>query len=74
MNLYFNVNSYSIRNYRIKYDRGVKMSKNGARLVKLDWDKECEMDFIMGRGFEVTEPAFKGKDQKSMYGIQSPIF
>lgn len=50
------------------------MSKNGARLVMLDWDKECEMDFIMGRGFEITEPAVKGKDQKSMYGIQSPLF
>jgi len=50
------------------------MNNNGARLVNLNWDKECEMDFITGRGFEITEPAVKGKDQKSMYGIQSPLF
>ena len=50
------------------------MSKNGPRIVKLNWDHECKMDFLMGRGFEITEPAIKGKDQKSMYGIQSPLF
>lgn len=52
------------------------MSKNkkGSMLVKLDWDKECEMDMRRGRGFEITEPAITGKDQKSIYGIQSPIY
>jgi DNA-directed RNA polymerase beta' subunit len=45
-----------------------------VRLVKLNWDDECEKDFITGRGFEVTEKAFKGKEEKSMYGIHSPIF
>jgi hypothetical protein len=45
-----------------------------VKLVKLNWDKECERDFIVGRGFEVTEPAFKSKEEKSMYGIHSPLF
>lgn len=48
-----------------------------ARLVKISWDEECNYDLITGRGFEVTEPALKkvkGKDEKSKYGIQSPLF
>jgi DNA-directed RNA polymerase beta' subunit len=44
------------------------------RLVKLDWNEECERDFIIGTGFEVTEPAFQSREQKSMYGIHSPLF
>lgn len=48
--------------------------QKGSRLVKLNWDEECEMDLFRGRGFEITEPAFHGKDQKNMYGIQSPLF
>jgi hypothetical protein len=43
-------------------------------LEKLNWDEECEKDFITGRGFEVTEKAFKAKEEKSMYGIHSPLF
>lgn len=49
-------------------------NKKGSRLVALNWDEECEMDMRRGRGFEVSEPAFVGKDQKSMYGIQSPLY
>lgn len=45
-----------------------------VRLVKLNWDEECEKDFIAGRGFEITETAIKGKEEKSMYGIHSPLF
>ena len=48
--------------------------KKGVILEILNWDTECEIDFATGRGFEITEPAFKGKDQKCMHGIQSPIF
>lgn len=47
---------------------------NGVRLVKLNWDDECKMDFYLGRGFEITQTAIYNRDQKSKYGIQSPIF
>lgn len=53
------------------------MSKQEVRLIKLDWDKECEKDFITNKGFEIIEPAFKGKEgkeEKSLYGIHSPLF
>lgn len=50
------------------------MGSQGVRLVKLNWDKECEYDFLTGRGFEITQPAVEGKDKKSKYGIQSPLF
>lgn len=43
------------------------------RLVKLNWDEECEKDFIISKGFEITQPAFK-KDVKCMYGAHSPLF
>ena len=46
----------------------------GVRLVKLNWDECCELDLLRGRGFIVSEPAITGKDTKSMYGIQSPLF
>lgn len=46
----------------------------GARIEKLNWDQECENDFLTHIGFQVTEPAFKGKEEKSMYGIHSPLF
>lgn len=45
-----------------------------VKLVKLNWDEECEKDFLTGRGFEITEPAFKAKEEKSMYGTHSPLF
>lgn len=50
------------------------MSKKGVRLVKLNWDEECKLDLMTGRGFRITEPAITNKDQKSMNGIQSPRF
>ena len=50
------------------------MKHDEVRLVKLNWDEECEKDFIIGKGFEIKEPAFKGKQKKSKYGIQSPLF
>jgi len=40
----------------------------GVKLVKLDWNKECEKDFITGKGFEITEVAFKKKDEKTFKG------
>lgn len=46
----------------------------GVRIEKLNWDQECENDFLTHIGFQVTEPAFKGKEEKSMYGIHSPLF
>lgn len=51
-----------------------RQPKTGVRLEKLNWDKERERDLMMGRGFVVSEPAITGKDTKSMYGIQSPLF
>jgi hypothetical protein len=50
------------------------MGSHEVRLEKINWDLECEKDFIIKKGFEITEPAFKGKEQKSMYGTHSPIF
>lgn len=49
-------------------------NKKGVMLEKLDWDKEKDQDIALGRGFIVSEPAITGKDTKSMYGIQSPLF
>lgn len=49
-------------------------NKKGSRLVKLNWDEEYELDMLCGRGFEITEPAITGRDKKSMYGIQSPLY
>lgn len=48
--------------------------KKGVQLEKLNWDKVCETDLLMDKGFIVSEPAITGKDTKSMYGIQSPLF
>ena len=53
----------------------VSMRKpTGVQLVKVDWDAECEKDFISGKGFEVTEKAFVGKEEKSYNGIHSSRF
>lgn len=44
-------------------------------LEKLDWDDECEKDFLTGRGFEITEKAFiNGNTEKSYYGTHSSRF
>lgn len=48
-----------------------------VRIERLNWDQECRIDFLRGKGFEITEPCFKGKDEnkeKSMYGTHSPLF
>lgn len=51
------------------------MNKNkGVRLETIDWDEACMVDFLCGRGFEITEPAIVHNDQKTMNGIQSPKF
>lgn len=50
------------------------MGKNDVKLVKLNWNEECRADMITKRGFEVTQPAFEKKEEKSMYGIHSPLF
>lgn len=65
------------------------MEYTSVRLIKLNWDEECELDFLAGRGFEIKEkitskkdrkgkklPGAKsdGKKKKSKYGIQSPLF
>ena len=34
-----------------------KKNKKGVRLVKLNWDEECKLDLMLGRGFLITEPA-----------------
>lgn len=49
-------------------------SPKQVRLIRLNWDDECEKDFIIGKGFEITEPSFKGKEEKSMKGMHSPLF
>lgn len=46
----------------------------GVRLVKLNWDEECRLDLMLGKGFLITEPAITNKDQKSYNGIQSSRF
>ena len=50
------------------------MAKKGTQLIKLDWDAECELDFLLGRGFEITQTAIQGRDTKSEFGIHSPKF
>lgn len=46
-----------------------------VKLVKVSWDEECEISFITGNGFEITEAAFKkNKEDKSLHGIHSPLF
>lgn len=58
----------------------------GARLVKINWDEECEKDFLLNRGFRITQPTIKKKrkekndesnpekEYKNMYGIHSPLY
>lgn len=45
-------------------------------LERLDWDTECRIDLMTGKGFVVKDKTFKDKDkkQKSIHGIQSPLF
>jgi hypothetical protein len=50
------------------------MSKKGTQLIKLNWDEECENDFMTGRGFEITQTVIQGRDTKSENGIHSPKF
>lgn len=47
-----------------------------ARLTLANWDQECRIDFMMGKGFHVYENTFKDKhkEEKSLHGIQSPLF
>lgn len=60
---------------------------SGARLVKINWDDECRRDFLLGLGFEITEPTMKKKrkdnkeddgnqekESKNMYGTHSPLY
>lgn len=49
-------------------------TEKGVKLEIINWDKECELDLMLGRGFEITEPVIVHKDQKAMNGIQSPRF
>jgi hypothetical protein len=48
--------------------------KETVKIVKLNWDEECEKDFIIGKGIKIYEPAFKGREEKSIHGIHSPLF
>ena len=49
--------------------------KKGARLVTLDWDQECMVDFATGRGFEIYDKLpKKADDVKSLHCIQSQLF
>jgi DNA-directed RNA polymerase beta' subunit len=46
-----------------------------VQLQKVNWDEQCEISFITGNGFEITEAAFKkNKEEKSMNGIHSPRY
>lgn len=48
-----------------------------VRLVKINWNEECELDLLTGRGFEVTDKSYKtvkGREEKTMNGIHSPRF
>jgi DNA-directed RNA polymerase beta' subunit len=46
-----------------------------VQLKKISWDEQCEISFITGNGFEITDYAFiKNKEEKSFNGIQSPRF
>lgn len=46
---------------------------DGVQIQILDWDQECKTDFMLGRGFRITEPGTK-KTFKTLNGIQSPKF
>ena len=49
------------------------VESKGVRLVPIDWNKECKLDMVSGKGFRVTEPAIKS--QVKLYnGIQSERF
>ena len=40
------------------------MDYTSVRLIKLNWDEECELDFLAGRGFEIKEKITSKKDRK----------
>lgn len=44
-----------------------------VKLVKLNWDEECHKDFVIGKGFRITEPGLK-KKKKQPNGIYSHRF
>lgn len=62
----------------MKLNKVNKLSKHldikGVQLEKLNWDKECKYDLMVGNGFIVSQTAITGKDTKSKYGIQSPLY
>lgn len=45
-------------------------------LTKIDWDQECRLDFLTGKGFRVYQDTFtdKNRDTKTLYGIRSHYF
>lgn len=48
----------------------MKKKEKGVRLIPLNWDIECKLDMVSGKGFRITEPAIKGTT-KLYNGIQS---
>ena len=51
----------------------MKKESKGVRLQPINWDKECKLDMITGKGFRITEEAIKGTAKMSN-GIQSEKF
>ena len=47
--------------------------QKGVKFEIIDFDKECEMDLLRGKGFIICEPAYK-KGVKNKYGTHSPLF
>ncbi len=47
--------------------------KNSVRIERLDWDKECKIDLLTKKGFEIKQRATSG-EEKLPYGSHSPKF
>jgi hypothetical protein len=51
----------------------MKKKEPKVYLKQLNWDEECEADFLLKRGIHITEQSFN-KDQKNLHGSHSPMF
>lgn len=61
---------------KVKEDYGLLDTKVEVRFELLNWDKECEIDMVSGKGFPILQDPYDKKDKKKKnpYGIMSEKF
>ncbi len=69
-----NVRGSYPNNAELDEETGLPKYRYETRLVKIDFDQECEQDLIKGTGFIITKKQNLKKDLKSDQSIFSPKF